>query len=629
MERRARRWRLPLAVRIGALPALVAIAAAFAFGFSQSNAAPASKKLTGYRAAVFPSGVDLNDLPPNQDLRVTFDVGFECGFTCRIPTGTILAMLRKDDGNFDWDATATLTENWSWEDRNRNVAVVHSNPITIPAGKLAPGKYRLHHRYGGDEYFEGTEQPQDKDPLLAVSSTYKSHFSMSTAPNPSKAGEPITLSASYDGAYVGAVPSGRVFFYLNGSYFTGANLKDGKAAYNTKNSGKTVPVGQSTWTVRYSGDSKFRGFESAGWTHTVDNTTETTTELTVTPNPMPAGTNAHFKIKVTAKSGTAVPTDDFEVALGNGGSSFVGHLNDKGEHEDDSPVGPPGDYSIVATYKPTGAFSASQSAPVKVTVVKATSTTAVTVSPEAARPGKPVTLAAKVDTTGTAVGGDVTFTDGDVKLGGCATANGRCEITTDKLTQLGKRTVTATYTGYRDVAGSSGTATVRVSESSTTSLTATPGSITVGSPVALAAQVAGGPAAGGKVTFLDGASEIGKSDVDKDGKAAFNTSALAVGTHELTARFEGTDALDLSTSEQVSVQVNAAGTPGQGGGSQNGGSSGGGGGGTAGGSGGTPQPKNLASTGADIGVPLWGGAALVILGAVAVTLGRRRRRSSR
>ena len=626
MERRARRWRLPLAARIGALPALVAVAAALAFGFSQSDAAQANRVLTGYRLPDF-NGANLNDLPPGNDLPVSFGIGFPCsGSTCRVPTGTIQVLLRKEDGNFGyWQGEATLTGQWTYESQSPPIAVVRTNTISIPGGKLQPGRYRIHHYYPGDEFFERAEQDQKVDPLLIVSSTFTSHFSMSTTPNPSKAGEPITLSASYDGAYVGAVPSGRVFFYLNGNYFTGANLKDGKASYNTKNSGKAIPLGQSTWTVRYNGDSKFRPFESPGWTHTVEKKSiETTIEVSVAKSTIDAGTDAHFKVKVAAKTGTAVPTGQWEVFLGDG-SSFFGQVKDNGEWEGDAPVGPPGEHTVFARYTPTGDFAASESAPIKVTVVKTASTTTVSAAPEAAAPGKPVKLTATVappPAHAPAVDGRVRFTDGDVELGTCELNNTQCEITTDKLV-LGKRTITAAYQGNRDLEPSQGTVAVRVSGPSATKLTVNPNPATAGTPVGLSAQVIGAAPATGKVTFLDGTTELGKSDVDKDGKATFSAGALSVGAHELTAKFEGSDTLDASASEKIAVQVNAAGTPGQGGvGGSSGGSNG-----SGGSSGGTPQPKNLASTGADIGAPLWGGAALVILGAIGVTLGRRRRSS--
>jgi hypothetical protein len=127
------------------------------------------------------------------------------------------------------------------------------------------------------------------------------------------------------------------------------------------------------------------------------------------------------------------------------------------------------------------------------------------------------------------------------------------------------------------------------------------------------------------VTFLAGTTELGRAEVDKDGKAAFSSTGLAVGTHSVTARFDGSDALDPSTSEKVSVQVNAVDTAGQGGGSQGGGNGGSQGGQNGGTGGGNPQPKNLASTGASIAQPIGIGALLLILGAVALTVSRRRR----
>ena len=635
MERRARRWRLPLAARIAAVPALIAVAGALAFGFGQSDAAPApaaavNKNQTGYRLPVF-GGADIANLPRGRGLQVSFDVGFACnGSTCRVPSGKIEVLLRKESESFGyWQGEVSLTGQWTYEHSGSVIAVAHSTPITIPADKLQPGKYVIHHYYVGDQFFDRVEQPQSVDPVLTVNDRYRSSFQVTTTPNPSRAGEEVELSAGYNGSDApgGLKPTGNIFFLKNGILFNSGKLADGKLTVKTTK----LPTGSSAISARYLGDDEFLNSDNPGPSQTVRDLIETTTTLTVSKTHLVSGESTHFTAKVKAKTGNAVPTGSATVLSELGAGGF-GQLTN-GVLEFDSAV-PPGEHSYSASYEPTGDFAPSKSAAVKVTVVKADPITTVIAKPDAAGPGKPVTLSVKVGPppglTGFP-GGTVTFTDGDLNLGDCELENNfACEITTDKL-PLGKRTVTAAYSGDDENNPSTGTATVRVFEGSTTKLTAAPNTATVGSVVVLNAQVAGADPKiaaplGGKVTFLDGSTELGKGDVDKDGKATFSTTGLVVWTHGVTARFEGSDALDPSTSEKVSVQVNAAGTaPGQGGSSGGGSTGGAGGAGGAGGS--TPQPKNLASTGADIGQPIAIGAGLLIMGAVAITFGRKRRRT--
>lgn len=621
MDRRPRRWRLPLAVRIGAVPALVALAGGLSFGLiSQSDAAPASHGAEIRLSSPRPPATSMPVFSDRSaDLNATISVKSlqDCvPGHCDPVIGTVRVWIQMDG--------KPAGNHFSAEVSDPGGIGGSAVTIKIPGSELSsPGFGSIVFDFSstGFGYVSDIER-------LKVRDKYSGRFDLSQSADTSLPGEKVDFTATYAGGdSVPDTPTGT----LELSAGNGTEVKPvpgGPISVTGKTftfSTTKLPKGTKFVRWSYSGDDKFdaNNESSRTLTHTVKDGVETETTLTVNPTTMAWGTNAHFKIKVTAKSGTAVPTGDFEVQLA-GGSSFVGHLNANGEREDDSPVGPPGEYPVFARYIPSGSFAPSQSSPVTVTVTKADSTTTVTATPEAVTPGKPVTLSAQVGPDASLPDGRVAFSDGDVQLGSCELDKGKCEIITDKLAP-GKRTITAAFEGNRNLNASQGTVAVRVSEASTTKLTATPASVTVGSPVALAAQVSGGSPAGGKVTFLDGTLEIGKSDVDKDGRAAFSTSALAVGAHELTARFEGTDALDQSTSEKVAVQVNAATTPGQGGGggSQNGGSPGG----SDGSGGGTPQPKNLASTGADIGAPLWGGAALVILGAVAVTLGRKRRRT--
>jgi hypothetical protein len=95
----------------------------------------------------------------------------------------------------------------------------------------------------------------------------------------------------------------------------------------------------------------------------------------------------------------------------------------------------------------------------------------------------------------------------------------------------------------------------------TATLTASPTTATAGTPVALTAVVketSGSGVPTGTVTFLDGTATLGTGALDATGTAAYNATALAAGTHSLTASYGGDANNAGSTSAVVTVTINAA-----------------------------------------------------------------------
>jgi hypothetical protein len=95
---------------------------------------------------------------------------------------------------------------------------------------------------------------------------------------------------------------------------------------------------------------------------------------------------------------------------------------------------------------------------------------------------------------------------------------------------------------------------------STTTLTASTTSPTVGQSVVLTAAVAtaGGPVTGGTVELRAGATSLGTAALDAAGRATLPTSFPTTGTRSVTARFTGTASVAASTSAPVSISVRAA-----------------------------------------------------------------------
>jgi uncharacterized delta-60 repeat protein len=107
---------------------------------------------------------------------------------------------------------------------------------------------------------------------------------------------------------------------------------------------------------------------------------------------------------------------------------------------------------------------------------------------------------------------------------------------------------------------------------STTALSSTATTVMAGQSVTFTATVSGTNPTG-TVTFYDGPTALGSPIALNSGGATFSTSALAVGSHDVTAAYSGDSNNAASTSRPVTVAVNAT---------SGGGGSGGGGGGAPG-----------------------------------------------
>ncbi|WP_189109084.1 Ig-like domain-containing protein [Streptomyces camponoticapitis] len=97
---------------------------------------------------------------------------------------------------------------------------------------------------------------------------------------------------------------------------------------------------------------------------------------------------------------------------------------------------------------------------------------------------------------------------------------------------------------------------------STTTVTATPQTAAVGDQVQLAATVdcPADPTGGLGVTFFDGSTLLDTVPVDANGLAGLTTTFSTVGSHTITAAYNGSAECDASNST-TAVQVTSAPTP--------------------------------------------------------------------
>jgi hypothetical protein len=194
----------------------------------------------------------------------------------------------------------------------------------------------------------------------------------------------------------------------------------------------------------------------------------------------------------------------------------------------------------------------------KLITQKQTSSTALQITPTAGAPGTSISFTVTV--TGLPAfatpTGTVALTSGSTTLGTIILVRGTGTFTTTSLT-AGTYSVIATYSGDVVYAASSTTAqTVSVQNTPTVTLSVTPSATTIGTAVALKATVtssAGTPT--GTVYFLDGSTTLG-SAVLSGGTAAYSATALAAGTHSITAYYGGDNNFVAFTSSAQTVTIN-------------------------------------------------------------------------
>jgi hypothetical protein len=176
-----------------------------------------------------------------------------------------------------------------------------------------------------------------------------------------------------------------------------------------------------------------------------------------------------------------------------------------------------------------------------------------------------VTFTATLSYSGAlAPAGTVQFQDGGVNLGpSVALAGSAAQYSTNQLTG-GAHSITAVYSGDQNYATSSGLVTQSVNKGNTiTTVTASPSSPTPGQSTTLTASVVFSPAfggfqPGGSVQFFDGANALGNPVAVGGGQAVLLTTALAAGTHSITAVYSGDVNGNPSTSSALNVLVQSA-----------------------------------------------------------------------
>jgi hypothetical protein len=315
-------------------------------------------------------------------------------------------------------------------------------------------------------------------------------------------------------------------------------------------------VGSASLSAIYSGDSNYES-HTVAFTQTVQ-MAGTTSTLISSPNPSSPGQVITFTAGVTSNTtgkptGTVTLLDGTTVigtsALTGGVATFSISTLSVGSH------------SITASYGGDSNFIASTSAVLSQVVQNGSTSTTVSSSLNPSTINQSAILTAMVSSslTGT-ISGIVTFLDGSTTLGSSSlNGSGSATLAISTLA-VGTHNITAAYSGDGAFTASTSAVLSQVVQKANTSttLSSAPASANLNQTVTFTATVTPGTAGEptGAVNFLDGTTQIGSAALN-GAAATFSTSALAAGSHSITAAYSGNDSYNVSASTAMNLVVTA------------------------------------------------------------------------
>ncbi len=350
-------------------------------------------------------------------------------------------------------------------------------------------------------------------------------------------------------------PTGTVQLFLNGiSVGSGTLDATGSASFNV--AGQTPGV--KTISFTYTGDAAYR---AASISASITILTATTTNITVTPNPVPPNQLVTFQSKVTSSTG-AIPVGTVTFLVNNVPIGTPVTLDTTGTAVLPVLAGfSLGSYSVSSTYSGDSTFDASASSTIVTLIVANATTTTASAAPNPAFPLQPLTLSANLaSSSAVPTGSMVSFTINGVNAGtGSTDASGNASLPMPAGLALGTYSVVASFAGSPGFLASSSTPVSLVVNPSPTATTTTftPANPIANAPITLSANVTatfGTPT--GSVDFLIDGSVVGSGVLDASGNATFALSAgLTAGPHNLTANYTGVASFVASRSGTQAIDV--------------------------------------------------------------------------
>ncbi|MEV6619083.1 Ig-like domain-containing protein, partial [Streptomyces sp. NPDC051051] len=326
---------------------------------------------------------------------------------------------------------------------------------------------------------------------------------VTSAPDPSVFGQQVTFTATVQPELSGGpVPTGSVDFVVDGVPVTTVPLDPGgQAQYTTSD----LQVGLHGVEANYSGDAEYDS--SVGVDAQQVTLAETTTTLTVDPEPSLCGETVTFTAQVTPVPPAAgTPTGAVSFIISDDGPVQTVPVDQNGQAQISISDLAVGTHQAAVFYTGDAAFDASNSPLLLHVVDQAPVSVTASAVPAASVCGEPVTVCATVTAVAPGSGtpsGTATFTGAGLDETVALDADGTACVTTTALTT---GTVTVTYDGDECYVSATATLDVTVGQAgSTTSVSVDPVPSVCGEPVTVCATVTvvapGSGTPSGTVTF--------------------------------------------------------------------------------------------------------------------------------
>ena len=421
-----------------------------------------------------------------------------------------------------------------------------SGVATFNISTLSVGTHHLTASYGGDA--------NSLSNVSAIVSQVVAKSAGVTSLTSSNTNATFSTSVTFTAvvtSQTAGIPTGTVTFKDGTTTLGTGSLTAGTATFSIS----TLAVNTHSITAVYGGDGNNLTSTSTVLSQTIAQIV-TSTALVSNANPSAAGANVHLTATVTpALNPSSTPMTGS--VLFTDGTATLGTSNIAGGIATlDVAALAIGQHTIVATYSGATDYAGSTSPSLIQTVQLAPTTGTLAASPNPDVAGKLLTLTATVASGGSTPTGTITFKDGANNLGqGSLNASGVATFSTSSLTP-GTHTITGVYAGDTNSQPSTSTLTLLVNQATTAVALSTSGSpATVGLPVTFRATATGnGAIPQGSVTFFDGTTVIGSSQLDSTGLASLVLSSLTVGSHSITAAYSG-DPNDAASTSAAFVEV--------------------------------------------------------------------------
>jgi ELWxxDGT repeat protein len=384
----------------------------------------------------------------------------------------------------------------------------------------------------------------------------RTQTTLTLSTTPAALGQRITLTARVVETAGSGTPTGSVEF-RDGNKLLGTVRLDrsGTASLMTA----TLGLGHHAITAVYSGNDEFPASTSAATDQLV--LPPTMTKLVAGPATAVFGQSVTLTATVAPAAGGAVKPGG-TVTFFDGQAILGTATLANGVATLKLPQLSLGTHALTASYAGNLAFAGSGASPISLIIWQAPTAVSLRASTQTIISGQAVSLTATVSVPPPGAGkpsGAVTFFDGPTPIGSAPISGGAAVLAGVKLPP-GVRRLLAVYSGDADFHGTNSAPIAVTVQTATLTVVGVPPSV-FGQTVPLKATVTGlapgsGKAVGG-VTFKDGTLVLGTANV-YNGVAYLSVTGLAVGTHLITAVYDGANEFVGSASVAFAYNVGRA-----------------------------------------------------------------------